>query len=124
MICSSERQCNPGISDINKRNCGSNRFNTRNKERFNECREAIGFFHVLQIIWAQRWGCVWFEGDNVELTTLFNKRGESIEIENVLYDIWWLTSKLSHCSLDMLIENEIKQQIFCQRKSMNLIRCI
>lgn len=34
--------------------------------------EALGFLHVLQIVWAHGMRQVWFEGDNKELISIIN----------------------------------------------------
>lgn len=62
--------------------------------------EALGFLHVLQVIWAQGFRCVWFEGDNLELVNLINKNGDRLDLGTLLYDIRTLTVKLPQASIN------------------------
>ncbi|CAL9244543.1 unnamed protein product, partial [Arabidopsis halleri] len=61
--------------------------------------EALGFLHVLQVVWMQGHRCVWFEGDNSELVRLINSNGNHIKIGTLLYDIHQWRTKLPLSSL-------------------------
>ncbi|KAG7575761.1 Ribonuclease H-like superfamily [Arabidopsis thaliana x Arabidopsis arenosa] len=61
--------------------------------------EAFGFLHVLQMAWIKGFRNVWFECDNLELTTLINKWEDHVSIGSLLYDIRHWMMKLPLCSL-------------------------
>ncbi|CAL9238651.1 unnamed protein product, partial [Arabidopsis halleri] len=62
--------------------------------------EAFGFLFVLQLTWIKGYRNVWFEGDNLELTTLINRWEDHLNIGSLLYDIRYWMMKLPLCSLD------------------------
>ncbi|KAG7594343.1 Ribonuclease H-like superfamily [Arabidopsis thaliana x Arabidopsis arenosa] len=62
--------------------------------------EALGFLHVLQVVWTRGHRCVWFEGDNSDqLVRLINTNGDHIKIGTLLYDIRQWRTKLPLSSL-------------------------
>lgn len=62
--------------------------------------EAMGFLHVLQIVWAHGMRQVWFEGDNKQLISIINNCEDHSQIGTLLYDIRHWMSKLPLSSLD------------------------
>lgn len=62
--------------------------------------EALGFLHVLQVMWAHGMRNIWFEGDNLELTNLINTCSDHILLGPLLFDIRHWMTKLPDASLD------------------------
>ncbi|CAA7016992.1 unnamed protein product [Microthlaspi erraticum] len=62
--------------------------------------EGNGFLYVVQRVWHKGFRQVWFEGDNLQLVNVINKREDSYELGNLLVDIHHWISKLPLCSLD------------------------
>ncbi|KAG7556714.1 Ribonuclease H domain [Arabidopsis suecica] len=61
--------------------------------------EALGFLHALQVIWVHGFRHVYFEGDNLQLTTLINKIEDHHLIGTLLQDIRVWMAKLPLSSL-------------------------
>lgn len=61
--------------------------------------EALGFLHALQVTWAHGLKYVWFEGDNLELTILFNTCSDHSSLGTLLYDIRHWMFKFPEASL-------------------------
>lgn len=59
----------------------------------------MGFLHALQVIWVHGFRHVWFEGDNLQLTTLINKIEDHHLIGTLLQDIRVWMAKLPLSSL-------------------------
>ncbi|KAG7576566.1 Ribonuclease H domain [Arabidopsis thaliana x Arabidopsis arenosa] len=62
--------------------------------------EALGFLHVLHVVWAHGMRQICFEGDNKELISIINKCEDHSSIGSLLYDIRHWMAKLPLSSLD------------------------
>ncbi|CAL9232629.1 unnamed protein product [Arabidopsis halleri] len=62
--------------------------------------EALGFLHVLHVVWAHGMRQICFEGDNKELISIINHCEDHSSIGSLLYDIRHWMAKLPLSSLD------------------------
>ncbi|XP_019099640.1 PREDICTED: uncharacterized protein LOC109132474 [Camelina sativa] len=62
--------------------------------------EALGFLHVLQVMWTHGLRYIWFESDNRQLVTLINKGEDNVVLGPLLNDIRFWISKFPNSSLD------------------------
>ncbi|CAA7048415.1 unnamed protein product [Microthlaspi erraticum] len=84
--------------------------------------EAMAFIYVVQRMWVLGRRKVWFEGDNLVLTTTINQGKQNVELGNLLWDIRHWISKLPLSSLGYV--NREKNQAADALAKHNLHNCL